>query len=186
MKDNVQKTILGIAEYGPLLFFFLGYIYGDIISATIALMISSPIGIGVIWFLKRKIAWMPLTSGVLVVFFGSLTVLLDDPIFIKIKPTIVECLFSAAMFISLRLNKPAAQLLFANKIKLPDLAWRKVTRDFGFFFLFLAILNEIIWRSMSTDFWVYFKIFGLLGLTIIFTFVQILKISPFLKLDDKS
>ena len=104
--------------------------------------------------------------------FGGLTIFLKDPVFIKLKPTIVYLLFSILLFLGLVLKKNILKIYLSTLIKLNDTGWNILTRRWGIFFILMAILNEVIWRNFSTDFWVSFKLFGFLPITIIFTLLQ--------------
>ena len=102
----------------------------------------------------------------------TLIIFICNPRFIKIKPTIVYCLFSSFLFFGFIIKKNFLQIYLSNLLKLNNKGWNILTIRWGLFFLFMAILNEIIWRNFSTDFWVSFKVFGFLPITIIFTFLQ--------------
>ena len=111
-------------------------------------------------------------TSFLVLIFGGLTIFFKDPTFIKLKPTIVYFLFSIFLLLGLVLKKNFLQIYLSSLIKLNDIGWNILTKRWIFFFLAMALLNEIIWRNFSTDFWVSFKVFGFLPLTIIFTLLQ--------------
>lgn len=161
-----------ILEFIPLLIFFFVFKSSGIIPATIALVIASLIAFAIISFHSKKLAYMPLISAVILGFFGFLTWYLQDPFFIKIKPTIVNSLFGIILIISYVIKKPILQLLLNNVFEMPKDAWLTLTIRFSLFFFFLAVLNEIIWRNFSLDFWVNFKVFGFLPITLIFTISQ--------------
>ena len=112
---------------------------------------------------------MPLVSGVVVFVFGGLTLWLQDDIFIKMKPTIVNTLFGGVLLGGLLFGKSLLGYVFDSAFSLDAEGWRKLTLRWGLFFLFLAVLNEIVWRSFSTDFWVAFKVWGIMPITLLFT-----------------
>ena len=117
---------------------------------------------------------MPLVSGILITFFGGLTIYFDDPIFIYIKPTIINILFALALFSGKYFSKePILKKILGKSIHLNDLGWEILNRRWTFFFLGLALLNEFIWRTQSEEFWVNFKVWGMLPITLIFTAFQI-------------
>ena len=91
---------------------------------------------------------------------------------IKIKPTALYVLFGAALFVGLWLKKPLLKILFDGALHVTEEGWRKLTWRWAFFFLVLAVLNEIVWRTQSTDFWVNFKVFGVVPLTFVFAALQ--------------
>ena len=115
---------------------------------------------------------MPLISAIIVVLFGSLTILFDNPIFIKLKPTIINIIFALALFIGNLKGKPLLKLFLEKSLKMPDVAWQILSKRYAILFLVLAIINEIVWRNFSS-FWVNFKVFGILGISTLFIISQI-------------
>ena len=120
----------------------------------------------------RRIAVMPLISALVGLIFGALTLYLKDEHFIKLKPTLVNALFAAALLGGLAFKKPLLPYVFDGMVSLTEQGWRILTIRWGVFFLLMAVLNEVVWRSMSTDTWVTFKTFGYLPLAFIFAFSQ--------------
>lgn len=145
-----------------------------IMTATAAFMIAIVISLSVSLAMFRRIPVMPLVSGVIVIVFGALTLYLQDELFIKLKPTIVNLLFASVLLGALFLfKKPLLGFVFDSVIQLDDEGWRKLTLRWGLFFVFLAALNEFVWRAFSTDFWVAFKVFGVMPITILFALSQL-------------
>jgi intracellular septation protein len=161
-----------VLELGPLALFFIAYGRLGIFAATGILMASVLVTLGVSYAMLKRIPIMPLITAVIVVIFGSLTLILHDETLIKIKPTALYILFGAALFVGLWLNKPLLKILFDGAIHVTDEGWRKLTWRWAFFFLALAVLNEIVWRTQTTDLWVKFKTFGFLPLTLLFALSQ--------------
>jgi intracellular septation protein len=159
-------------ELGPLALFFIVYSRVGIFAATGILMASVLVTLGVSYAMLRRIPIMPLITAVIVLIFGSLTLILHDETLIKIKPTALYILFGAALFVGLWLNKPLLKILFDGALHVTDEGWRKLTWRWAFFFLALAVLNEIVWRTQTTDLWVKFKTFGFLPLTLLFALAQ--------------
>ena len=159
-------------ELGPLALFFIAYGRLGIFAATGILMASVVVTLGVSYAMLKRFPIMPLITAVIVVIFGSLTLILHDETLIKIKPTALYILFGAALFVGLWLNKPLLKILFDGAIHITDEGWRKLTWRWAFFFLALAVLNEIVWRTQTTDLWVKFKTFGFLPLTLLFALAQ--------------
>jgi intracellular septation protein len=93
------------------------------------------------------------------------------------KPTIINALFAIVLIGSTIINKPVLKLLLNSSLKLTDEGWGLMNKMWSSFFVLLAVLNEIVWRTQTTDVWVNFKVFGIMGITIVFTIIQI----PFLK-----
>ena len=144
----------------------------SLFEATGAFMIATLIALVIGWSLERKLPVMPLVSGIFVLFFGGLTLMLADETFIKLKPTLVNILFSGILFGGLAIGKSLLKPVFGAAVKLSERGWRILTWRWAIFFIVLAILNEIVWRSFSTDFWVSFKLFGIMPLTFIFAASQ--------------
>lgn len=144
----------------------------SLFEATGAFMIATLIALVIGWSLERKLPVMPLVSGIFVLFFGGLTLMLADETFIKLKPTLVNILFSGILFGGLAIGKSLLKPVFGAAVKLSERGWRILTWRWAIFFIILAILNEIVWRSFSTDFWVSFKLFGIMPLTFIFAASQ--------------
>jgi intracellular septation protein len=159
-------------ELGPLALFFIVYSRVGIFAATGILMASVLVTLTVSYAMLRRIPIMPLITAVIVLIFGSLTLVLHDETLIKIKPTALYILFGAALFVGLWLNKPLLKILFDGALHVTDEGWRKLTWRWAFFFLALAVLNEIVWRTQTTDMWVKFKTFGFLPLTLLFALAQ--------------
>jgi intracellular septation protein len=113
-----------------------------------------------------------MVSAVVVLVFGGLTLFLQDELFIKLKPTIVNSMFGAVLLGGLALGKPLLPLVLDSVFRLTPEGWRKLTFRWAIFFFVLAALNEIVWRTQTTDFWVNFKVFAIMPLTLAFALAQ--------------
>jgi intracellular septation protein len=171
-----------LLEIGPLVLFFLTNAYAErfgvtgdnrIFVATGLFILATLIALAVHYSLTRHIPLMPLISGVVVVIFGGLTLALQDEMFIKIKPTLVNSLFGAILLIGLCFKKSLLSYVLDSVFSLTEEGWRILTLRWGLFFFFLALVNEIVWRTQSTDFWVSFKVFGIMPMTMIFAIAQL-------------
>ena len=183
-----------VLEMGPLVLFFLAnkwpqffeplfrpilpaaLLSGDragIFTATGVLMVSVVVALFLSWLVTRHLPVMPVVTAVAVVFFGSLTLFFDNDLFIKMKPTIVNSIFGAALLGALAFGKPLLPILLDSVLHLTETGWRKLTLRWGLFFFVLAVLNEAVWRTQTTDFWVSFKAFGTMPLTIVFALSQV-------------
>jgi intracellular septation protein len=186
-KKEVNPLLKLALELGPLLVFFfanargawlverfpaLSAFGGPIFIATALFMIATAVALAVSWALTRTLPMMPLVSGVVVFVFGGLTLYLQDDVFIKMKPTIINTLFGAVLLGGLWFGKSLLGYVFDSAFSLDAEGWRKLTLRWGLFFLLLAVLNEIVWRAFSTDFWVAFKVWGIMPITLLFTFSQ--------------
>ncbi|GEO16544.1 septation protein A [Microvirga aerophila] len=168
-------------ELGPLVLFFLTNAYADrfgyadnqrIYAATGLFVIATLAALTVNYALIRKLPIMPMVSAVVVVVFGGLTLALQNDVFIKLKPTIVNTMFGIILLGGLYFRKPLLAIVLDSMFELTEEGWRKLTFRWALFFFALAILNEIVWRTQTTDFWVSFKVFGIMPLTILFALAQ--------------
>ena len=117
---------------------------------------------------------VPLLGGIFITFFGGLTIYFDNPVFIYIKPTIINILFGLALlFGKFFTNEPILKKMLGKSMQLTDEGWKILNLRWVYFFFALALLNETVWRTQSEEFWVNFKVWGILPLTIIFTAFQI-------------
>ena len=127
---------------------------------------------------------VPLIGGILITFFGGLTIYFNNPVFIYIKPTIINILFGLALlFGKYFTNEPVLKKILGKSIVLKDEGWNILSRRWIFFFFSIALLNEIVWRTQSEEFWVNFKVWGLLPITFIFTAFQVSLITKY-KVDE--
>jgi intracellular septation protein len=195
MKKNPQlNPLLKLAlDMGPLILFFvansrpqlfLPFIApllpeavasgerAGIFVATAVFMVAILVALVVSYALTRHLPMMAIVTAIVVVVFGSLTLVLHDDTFIKMKPTIIYVLFGGILLGGLVFNKPLLAMVFESVFDLTEEGWRKLTLRWAVFFLALAVLNEIVWRTQSTDFWVSFKVFGVVPLTFVFAAFQ--------------
>ena len=177
MKQNAPRWLTPMTDYGPLAVFFVAYLTAGLMVATGALMVATVIALVVAYVVARHIPKMALFTAILVGIFGGLTLVLQDETFIKMKPTVVQLLFALLLLGGLALGKSPLKFVMGKALDLDDAGWRILTLRFAGFFVAMATLNELVWRTQSLDFWVTFKVFGLMGLTVLFIVAQI----PFLK-----
>ena len=165
-----------VTDYGPLLVFFF-YYYNSDKNLKIAIppfIVATLIAIIIVWILEKKLPMIPLIGGILITLFGGLTIYFNNPIFIYIKPTIINILFGLALiFGKYFTNEPVLKKLMGKSVSLTDEGWEVLNKRWVYFFFSLAILNELVWRTQSEEFWVNFKVWGLLPITFIFTAFQI-------------
>ena len=160
-------------EAGPLVVFFIANSAYDIMIGTAAFMVATAISLAVSLKVERRVPLMPLISSVFVLLFGGMTLALDDEIFIKLKPTIVNLFFASVLLGGLLAGKVFLKHLMGGILQLDDTGWRILSWRWMAFFVFLAIVNEIVWRNFSTDTWVSFKVFGIMPLSLVFGLLQV-------------
>jgi len=164
------------ADFGPLLIFFTIYFNNenDLKVAIPPFIIATLIALIIVYFLEKRIPMVPLVSGVLITFFGGLTLYFDNKIFFYMKPTIINLLFAIVLFFGKYFTKkPLLKIFFQNAFDLEDEGWKKLNYRWIGFFLFVALLNEIVWRTQSEIFWVNFKVWGLLPISFLFAVMQV-------------
>ena len=187
-RQKINPLLKLALELGPLIVFFfgnsrgewlaarfpaLGDIGGPIFIATALFMVATVIALAISWALTRTLPVMPLVSGAVVLVFGGLTLYLQDELFIKLKPTIINTLFGAILLGGLVFFRTSLlRYVFDSAFAIDEEGWNKLTWRWGFYFLAMAVVNELIWRNFSTDFWVAFKVWGFTPLAIAFTMAQ--------------
>ena len=171
-KKQLNPILKLVLDIGPLVLFFVANSRFGIFAATGAFMVAVLSAIAISYVITRHIAIMPVVTAVIVLVFGSLTLVLHDELFIKLKPTIIYVLFGGTLLAGLALDKPFLSILFDQMFHLTEEGWRKLTWRWVLFFFALAIANEIVWRTQTTDFWVSFKLFGVVPLTFLFGALQ--------------
>jgi intracellular septation protein len=174
-------------DYGPVLVFFLTYRYftpesrenavGEVfavVRATAAFILAAIIALGVSKWKLGRISPMLWLSTLLIVGFGSVTIFLQDPLYIQLKPTIIYLLFGGLLLGGVMRGKPLLKYLLEAAFEgLNDVGWMKLSRNWGWFFFVLAALNEVLRRQLDFGDWIAAKLWVFLPLTFLFTFVQI-------------
>src|SRR5262245_6253815 len=188
--EEANPLLKLLIDFGPLVAFFAVYfiveryrpesgIYwgtGVLMVATVAALVASRV-------LTGRFAMAPLVGGILVVVFGVLTLWLQDPRFIMIKPTLINGLLAGVLAVGLLTGRPLLKLVMEQSLQLTDEGWYKLTVRWMVFFALMAILNEIVWRNFSQQTWVTFKAWGILPLTVAFALAQIGLIKRHSKID---
>ena len=159
-------------ELGPLLVFFVANAKFNLFVATGAFMVAIVAAMIASYVVVRHVPIMAIVTAVIVLVFGTLTLVLHDETFIKVKPTIIYGLFAAILGGGLLFGRSFIAILFNQMFNLTPKGWRILTMRWALYFFAMAILNEFIWRTQSTDFWVAFKAFGAIPITMIFAMTQ--------------
>lgn len=168
-------------DYFPLILFFVVFKTYDIYTATAVAIVASFIQVGYFWIRHRRFENMHLVTLGVITVFGGLTLILHDDTFIKWKPTIINWVFTVILVGSQLLGKkPAIQYVMGSQLQLPDPIWQRLNLAWAIFFLVVGALNLYVafWYRLDLDvaarqaLWVDFKVFGLLGLTLVFAVGQ--------------
>ena len=178
--NSPTKFFLDIA---PALAFFAAYKFYNLYVATAVLLVLTLATLAVIYAVERKLALAPLITAIIVAIFGGLTLYLHDENFIKMKPTLIYLLFSAILLGGCAAKKGLLKHVLGLAMNLTPEGWYSLSRRWGVFFLFMAGLNEIIRRNFTTSQWVTFKVFGALGLTMVFAVLQTALIQKYMEKD---
>jgi intracellular septation protein len=178
MSDARRRWVTWFVDYFALAAFLVGYFvtHRNLQQATWALVAGSAVALAVGFAVERRLAVFPAIAGGAALVFGGLTLFFHDPRFLKIKPTVMNLVFSAVMFGGLMLRRHPLKLLLGEAVEMPDEAWRALTLRYGLFFAVMAALNEAVWRTQTDAVWVLFRFPGLMVLTVLFSFTQV----PFL------
>ena len=193
LSPSARKWVRGVVDYGGWVAFLIGFFLNRgggmtsqeaLVQATWWLVGGSLLGLVVGFVFEKRIAPFPLIAGGAALVFGGLTLFFHDVRFVKLKPTVMNSLFGVALLGGLILRKNPLKLLLGDAVKMPDEGWRKLTLNYGLFFLALAGLNEIVWRTQPDDIWVVFRFPGLLILTVLFGFAQVPLMMKYAKTDE--
>ncbi|RDC60320.1 putative intracellular septation protein [Alteripontixanthobacter maritimus] len=188
--ENQTKPASGwvniLVDYGPLLVFFLTYRsfappepdaileVAAVIKGTLAFMAASVVALAVSKWRNGKVSPMLWFSTVLIMGFGALTVFFGDPAFVQMKPTIIYSIFGIALLVGWKLGRPLLKILLEAAFEgLSDEGWLKLSRNWGLFFLILAVLNQTLVWQLDFGGWLAAKLWVFLPLTFLFTFTQI-------------
>ena len=197
MSENKNSFITSLLEIGPVIVFFLifiwrkgetvligGHEYSSLIQATaifVPLMVLSTL-LG--WFLNGHLSKIQVLTLLLVMIFGALTVFLNDERFFKMKPTIIYVLFGVAITYGHIRGQNYIQKLMGDRLPMEDAGWVLISKRLSAFFFALAVLNELIWRTQSSEVWVYFKTFGLSGAIVLFMIFQYPVLKKYGRMDE--
>ena len=173
----VNKSFLKfICDFGPLFIFFTIYYKSgnNLTTAIPPLIIATVIAIAIVYFVEKQIPYVPLIGGIIITLFGGLTLYFNNPIFIHMKPTIVNVIFAGTLIISkVFFNKNFLKFFLQTAFQLNEIGWDKLNFRWAYFFIFLALINEVVWRTQPETTWVNFKVWGILPITFIFTVFQL-------------
>ena len=163
----------------PVILFFVAYKFADIYVATGVAIAATVVQVGYQLARGRKVGNMQWAGLVIIGIFGGATLLLRDETFIKWKPTVLYWLASASFLGALAFGKNLVKAVMAEGLELPERVWFKLCVAWGLFFAFKGTLNLYIAYTYPTDFWVNFKLFGGMGLMIVFVVAQAVWLSRY-------
>lgn len=166
----------------PVILFFIVFKTQGIYAATAAAMVATLAQIGWVKFRHGKVDGMLIASGAIIVVFGGATLLLHDETFIKWKPTVLYWLFAVVLFAAeMFWNKNLIRAVMEQQITLPDPIWRKLNHAWAGFFASMGALNLYVAYHFATETWVDFKLFGTMGLMVLFVILQSLYLGKYMK-----
>lgn len=184
-RRRYNSAMNAVLDLIPALLFFGCYLAWGIYPATAALIVALFVLVGVYWLKDHRIHKLHLVTAIVAAVFGGLTLYLRDPLYIKLKPTVVYALISIVLFGSHFVgDKVLLARIPQRAIELPDAIWRKVNAAWVVFFAFCAVLNLYVAQAFSEQVWVDFNVFGLTALTLLFMFAHIPFLSRYLPRDD--
>ena len=168
-------------DFFPILLFFLAYKFFDIYVATGVAIAATFVQVAISWFRTRTVATMQLVTLAIIIIFGGLTLYLHDEQFIKWKPTVINWLFGVAFLASQVFGqKTAIERMLGANLTLPESVWRRLNLGWVIFFLSMGGANLYVMSHFDRDTWVNFKLFGMLGLTVVFIVLQSLYLSRYM------
>jgi intracellular septation protein len=163
-----------LLDFGPLLLFFVAYKWRGILFSTLAFMVAIVVALIFSLVRYRRVSPMMVISAVLILGFGGLTVYLHDQRFIQMKPTIIYAGFALFLGGGLLLRRPLLKYLFGPVFEgLDEAGWLKLSRNWAFFFAFMAVLNEVLRATVSFDAWLTAKVWGATALSLLFGMANI-------------
>jgi intracellular septation protein len=177
MKDPAHKApgwLPAALDYGPLLVFFAAYKLSGVMAGTAAFMAAITVSVIISRWKLGRISPMMWISAVLVIVFGGLTLYLHDPKFIQVKPTIIYGLMSAMLFIGLVRGKPLLKYVLEHGYDgLSEAGWMALSRNWAWFFLAMAVINEGLRALLTFDVWLTVKVWGVTIVTFLFAAANI-------------
>ena len=160
-------------DFFPIIAFFAAYKLADIFVATGVIIVAVVLQTAIQWLRHRRLNTMHITSAVLVIVFGGLTLAIHDEEFIKWKPTVLNWLFAVAFLASQFIgHEPVVQRLLKANLTLDRPLWIRLNLMWVIFFLAMGAANLYVAYSFDENTWVNFKLFGMLGLTLVFVLLQ--------------
>ena len=162
-----------LIEYGPLVAFFVTWLFSkDLVFATISMVGILCPAILLALVLRQALPRIPMIAAPLLLLFAGLTVFFDDPVWIKLRPTVTSSVFGLIMLIGVGIGRDPFGFLLGRFVRINGSASRKLGLRYGIFFFVLAAVNELVWRTQPDDMWVYYKVWGVPALSFVFSMFQ--------------
>jgi len=179
-------------DFFPLLLFFAAFKLFDIYAATAIAIVATFLQVGFIWFKYRRFEPTHIITLVVISFFGGLTLIFHNDTFIMWKPSVVNWAFSIIVIGSVIVKRPVMKMLMGKQLTLPDPVWTRLSIAWGLFFLLMGLLNMYVAfyyqpeasEELRRETWVNFKVFWMLGLTLLFSVLQMLFIAKYIDPED--
>jgi len=169
-------------DFFPILLFFIVFKLYGIFAATAVAIVATFLQVGYFWFKHRRFEKIHIITLVLITVFGGATLILEDEIFIKWKPTVLNWLFAVAFIGSQFIGKKTiAERMMGSAFELPKKIWLRLNWSWAVFFVALGFANIFVLYNYDTETWVNFKLFGMMGLTLLFVIIQSLILARFIK-----
>jgi intracellular septation protein len=186
MTQRTRDWIRYFVDYSALAVFLVAYFLTgrNIANATWALVGGSAIALLVGLAVERRLAPFPLIAGGAALVFGGASLFFHDPRILKIKPTVMNVLFAVLLLGGMALGKNPMRLLMGDAFVMPEATWRRLTINYGAFFLALAALNEFVWRTQPEATWVLYRFPGMMVLTLAFSLAHTPLLMKYMKPDE--
>ncbi|QHQ35311.1 inner membrane-spanning protein YciB [Algicella marina] len=186
VKKQLNPILKLVLELGPVGIYLLAYKrfqdtpltvggteYGAVVAATAVFVPLMLLAMAITYALTRELPRMAVFTAIVVVVFGGLTVWLNDDTFTKMRPTVVYSLFAFVLGVGLWVQKRSyLEYLMGQMIPMTQRGWMIFTRNWVFFFIFMAVFNEFVWRVLGEEAWVWLDTFGQMALTFGFLATQ--------------
>lgn len=170
----------------PVLLFFIAYKFYGIYPATIVAIVASVVQVGISWIKNARVETIHIVTMVLILVLGGATLTFHNDLFIKWKPSVINWVFALAFLGSQWIGtKPLTQRMLENNVKLPAIIWQRLNTSWVVFFTLLGFANLYVIYHFDTDTWVNFKLFGMMGLTLLFVLGQALYMANHIETEKK-
>jgi len=172
-------------DFFPIILFFIAFKVADIYVATAVAIGATFVQVGWLKLRRKRVEPMLWASLAIIAVFGGATLLLQDETFIKWKPTVLYWLFGTVLAGALAFRRNLIRVMLSEQVRLPDPIWSRLNWSWIGFFAFMGVLNLYVAYNYSTDHWVNFKLFGGMGLMLLFVLAQAAVLSRFIEEKDE-